>query len=357
MKIALVEAGDSHDECLYSQIKILKSSQHVYLSLICNDKLRENTEGFDLVDEKIFIPLRSGLKRWWDIFQLKKKLLKEKYQKIIFNTAQGTLIKKLFFFRLDKKAELIGILHNTSKLENSYSQKIISKRIHKYILLRDHLLQNIKPSVQRNFIIETFYPIYFPDYQELTLDKNKSDIWICIPGQVELQRRDYTALFDSIRKNGIKPGIKFILPGRCEHLHGDGRYVKEEILKLDLKKHFILWDDFIDVRSFHSVIKKSDFILPLIHSQHVAYSLYRYRISGAFNLAICYKIPLLLEAGSVFSKYEDFKDNSIFYETSTMMQTINTLQKIERDDLYKHKKWEFSFQREKYLRMIDQHLP
>ena len=309
------------------------------------------------MDEKIFIQLRNGLGRWLDIFRLKKKLIKEKYRKIIFNTGQGDIIKKLALFRLDKNAELIGILHNTSKLENSHSQRIISKRIRKYFLLNDYLLQNVSPSLQKKFIIETFYPIYFPDYRRVPLNKNKSDIWICIPGQVELKRRDYTALFDSIRKNGINPGTKFILLGHCEHLAGNGRYVKEEILKLNLGKNFILWDDFIDIKLFHSIIKRSDFILPLIHSRHIAYPLYKYKISGSFNLAIGYKIPLLLERGSAFFECEDFKDNSIFYEISTMMKTINTLQKIKRDGLYKKKKWEFSFQREKYLRMINSPYP
>ena len=256
MKIALVEIGGSHDECLYSQIKFIKSTDNIYLSLICNEKLQKNASLFDMVDEKSFIPLRSGIALWIDIFRLRQKLIKEKYDKIIFNTAQGSNLKKLLWFGLDKNTELIGLLHDTQKLYCSHSQKMISKKIRKYFLLSDYLLQDIRQSIKKNLILETFYPIFFPNYREITVNKEKFDLWICIPGQVELKRRDYIGLFRSIKKNGINHRIKFILLGPCQHPYGDGEYIKQEITKHNVKDNFMLWNDFIYFEQFHSIIKK-----------------------------------------------------------------------------------------------------
>ena len=58
-KIALVEMGGSHDECLYAQIRYLKADGH-HVTLICNSSLKSNVEYFDGLDAVHYIELRTA---------------------------------------------------------------------------------------------------------------------------------------------------------------------------------------------------------------------------------------------------------------------------------------------------------
>ena len=349
LNVALIELSTSHDECLYSQIKMLKSEKNISLTLICNEQHRNNVKYYDLVDKIVFIKIRKGIKLWLDLFRVRKMILQGNYDKVVFNTGQGNYLKKLLMMPFGN-AEMIGTLHNTQKLSGSIGQKIISKKIRKYFVLNDYLLDTIRKNEHPTLTFESYYPIFFPHFPECDVSKNEHEIWISIPGQVELKRRDYTTLFNSIEKNGITNPIRFILLGRCSHAQGDGAFVKEWILKNKLTDRFMLFDDFISPELFHAIIKKCDYVMPLIHPQHESYAMYKTQVSGAYNLAFAYKKPLLMDKS--FSSYEDFKDNSIFYESEKIMETLNKLTPDYSPTCYTEEKWNFDFQKNKYLTFI-----
>ena len=94
-KIAIVELGASHDECIYSQVKIIKSLPDIHLTLICNPNLKESIDYFDKVDKKIYVLARGGINHWPDIFKLWNLLRREKFDKVIFNSVHGKKISKL----------------------------------------------------------------------------------------------------------------------------------------------------------------------------------------------------------------------------------------------------------------------
>lgn len=349
-KIALVEMGGSHDECLYAQIRYLKAAGH-HVTLICNSSLKSNVDYFDGLDTVHFIELRTGLKQWIDLRIIRRILVKGRFDRIIFNTAQGNVLKNLFLLPKPRNAKRFGVIHNLRKLQNSHSQKVITRNLDGYFVLNEYLIDQVDAQVNKHLTLHPLYTVFYPDYPSRQLEKGKDEIWICIPGQVELSRRDYDTLFDSIEKNGIQPHIKLLFLGRCEHADGDGTYVKKRVAELGIEKNTVLWDAFIETDEFYGMLKASDYILPLIHPAHDSYSLYEYQISGSFNLAFGFKKPLLME--SSFSAYTDFKKTAVFYQSDSMMQTINELKVGAENDFYADSKWDFETLKQSFLNALD----
>lgn len=348
-KIVLIETGKSHDECLYAQIAYLKAGGH-HVTLICNEFGKPNVDHFDGVDAVHFIQLRSGLKQWIDLWIIRKILVRGKFDRIVFNSAQGNVPKNFFLLPKPRHGKRYGIIHNLRKLRNSHSQAVITRNLEGYFVLNDYLIDQVDDEIKKKVKLHPLYTIFYPDYPSRKLEKKDGDIWICIPGQVELSRRDYDTLFDSIEKFGIEDHIKILFLGRCEHSDGDGTYVKKRVAELGIQKNVVLWDSFIETDEFYGTLKASDYILPLIHPAHDSYSLYEFQISGSFNLAFGYKKPLLME--SSFSEYSDFKDSSLFYNTDSLMEVINGLKVGSETTFYSDPKWDFDYQKESFLKAL-----
>lgn len=350
MKVALLEIGTSHDECLYSQIKFIKSEKKYHLTLIANNVLADNIKNYDLVDKINLIDVGEGTSQLLNLWKLRNKLISEKFDKVIINTAQSGVVKNLMLMPFPKKIEFIGVLHNTKKLIKSFSQKLISRKIKKYFVLSDYLLEKSKSISETKFKFESFYPIYFPQHEKVDLKKLNSEIWIAIPGNIEFKRRDYLSLFDSIDKFGLNKNIKFILLGNINNGKEDSKIIKNKIQSMNLKESFVTFNSYVDIDTYYSYLEYSDFILPLIHIDPNKDTTYKYRISGAFNLAFGFKLPLIME--NYFKEFDDFKDNSIFYSPDNMIEIINNI-KISKTNVYTENKWDFEFQKHKYLKFIE----
>lgn len=346
IKIALVELGGFHNECLYSQIKCLKTIPSIYITLICDPKVAQSTTDFDEnIDSKIVIEVSKGIAAWKQFYKLSNFLLTENFDKIILNTAQSSHAKKLCFF-VRNKIDVYGILHNVQKLNGSIGQKIISNSVKGYFVLNDYLLEKTKKIKTTKF--SSFYAIFFPFISPPSLSKPNDEIWICIPGQIEEKRRDYDTLVEQLSYKKLAKHIKFIFLGKIKEEYAFT--IKQKIENLGLQNQFMYWEEFVPDKLFHALLQKSDFIMPLIHPNHLSASYYEYRISGTFNLAFAHKKPLLIEQN--YQKYEDFKTNSVGYVTSNLLEVINKLEKIDSDLLYQEEKWSFEFQKKKYLDFI-----
>ena len=348
-RIALVEMGGSHDECLYAQIRYLKAGGHE-VTLICNSSLKSNVDYFDGLDQVHYIELRSGLKQWIDLRTIRKILKSEKFDRVVFNTAQGNVLKNFLLLPKLKNTQLFGVIHNLRKLEKSHSQKVITKNLEGYFVLNDYLIKTVDAETRKSVNLHPLYTVFYPDYPSKEQKKDPNEIWVCIPGQVERSRRDYDALFDSIETSGVGEHIKLLLLGRCEHADGDGTYVKKRIAELGIENKVVMWDAFIETDEFYGMLKASDYILPLIHPQHDSYSLYEYQISGSFNLAFGFKKPLLMEQS--FTTYQDFKNTSIFYSSSNLMETVNSLESAHQKEYYSDEKWSFDKLKHDYLQAL-----
>ncbi len=346
MKIALVELSESHEECLYSQVQFLSGGASVDLYLHPRHKTQVAPYHHHC-KEIFFIPIRFGfVKRIGLAFSLAKTLAG--YDKVIFNTASSSkLLRNTVLLLNFFTAECIGVLHNTRKLESSFTQWLISSKIKKYFVLNDYLLKVVPKN--KTIRLQSFYPIFFPPFST-PIEKPKGEIWLVVPGSIDFERRDYTRLITALKTTPHNKILKIVILGRLNGASKDGEKLLQQISENSIRHYFITFQDFIPNEVFHAYIKNADFILPLL-TLNDAYL--TYKISGSFNLAFAYKKPLCCH--DFFTPIQDISENAFFYSASSLPEVLQSLAKAKTSSkpLYEAPKWDFTFQSTRYLHFIN----
>lgn len=347
-KIAIVELSKSHSECIFSQVKFLKENQDNYVDVIINASQEKNINFNDLPNNIFYFKIENGIKNILRFFELRNFILKNKYDIIIFNSLITVRVRNLLMLLPKNPDRYFGIVHNIENERKSFTKNIILKKVSNIFVLSDTLKNKLaKSKNQYNF--ESFYPIYFPKIESKEI-KKPNEIWIGVPGSVEKKRRDYTSLLKSIEKYGVNDNIKFLLLGKYDAQTEYVQKIDELIKKNNLYNKFYISNEFITTSQYLDLISKCDYILPLIHPSHISFPFYKYRISGTFNLAIGFKIPMLMD--KIFCDNEDFKDTALFYEQDKLMVFINNIQKDSSSNLFQLDKWNFEYQQSNYLNFI-----
>ncbi|MER2996844.1 hypothetical protein [Pontibacter populi] len=355
MIAALIELGGSHDECLYSQVRFLREKGY-RVHMICTANLKQQVSGFDGVDEFLFFDFKgvSKLKSMAYLLQIRKHILKNNIAQVIFNTAEGNLVRNLTLLPFPKRVQFSGIIHNSYKLLKSSSQRIISRKIKKYFVLNDYILKHVHSNSK--IAVEAFYPIFFPHFKTIDIPKADGELWVCIPGQIAFKRRDYEGFLNALIQHPPKPGIKYIVLGRE---NDPDRKFSDMVTAAGLQDHFVLFDKFIPNELFHSYLLQSDIILPLLHPALPKFEQYKkYKITGALNLAFSYRKPLLCK--DQFQHVPDLQENALFYDLEHLGETLNRLPELLPTivpQLYQNPKWEFKMQQQRYINFIEQPLP
>lgn len=353
-KAALVELYDSHDETLYSQLAFLKSGGYA-TTLMISDRKQEAIEDY-LTDEQRFFTYCTGKKgwAWWkELRRIRNYIIKEKFDLVIFNTAHGNTIRNLCLMPFPKSIQFFGTLHGVNKLVGSVTQKLISTRVKNYFLLSHYMQDKAMRLPHEGLRFAVFYPMFHPDFPKVDVPiKPANELWIAIPGAVEFKRRDYTSLLQSFASLPEKPKLKFVVLGNGNHKEGNGIEVQEMVKTLGVEQHFIFFHSFVNNPTFHSYLQACDAVLPLIHPINADMEKYlENQISGSYNLAFCYHLPLLLH--DYFSRYqEDFGDCALFYNLENMSKLLETLpQKLQQGirPFYTTPKWTFEQQARQYL--------
>ncbi len=343
-KVALIELGRSHTECLYSQILFLSRKYDV--EIICNSFLKELTSK---IKETYNISYYDIGKTSDVLSKLKKYLTSSGFDKIIFNSIQEKYAKKLALNLFFSKIEIIGLLHRSDKLSRSFSFFILSFKIKKYFVLHDYLLQNLNPKRVR---VKPFYAVFYPKYElEEKFKKKSGEIWITVPGSVEFKRRDYISLLEPLNGKKIGNNIKIIFLGRYKHRKEESNFVDNIISKNNFSNHFILFPDSVENSIFFSVINQTDYLLPLIHLDEENKSIYDNQISGTFNLALGFKKIMLIE-DKWRNKYL-FKENTIAYKKENLIEIINELQEIKKPDFLENEKYSIENQANYYNQFLE----
>lgn len=343
MKIALVEINNSHDECLYTQLIHLKNQGYKVDGFFHPTIANQVTSFSHLFGEIKIINFENVnfFKRIELIIRLYNNL--KQYDKIIINTVRSSVIRDLMLLLLlNSKTECIGTIHNTKKLNTSFTQKIINLKIKKYFVLADHLKTNPVKNIQT----ESYYPIYFLNQEYVNLKKNKFEKWICIPGRVEFKRRNYLGLIKMLKNSEINSNIKFIILGNINTK--DGQIFKAKIKKNKLDDKFILFNQFIDNELYYNYLYSSNYVLLLLHQDS---SYLKYKIAGSYNLAYAFKKPLIYR--EYYKSIRDFKENGISYKDTNFIKIINNLPLTDTKNIYTNKKWHYSFQQKKYINFIN----
>jgi len=354
-RAALVEIGGSHDECLYSQLLILKHGGY-HTTLICDDNVRARLGDVSMADEVMVVTLkgRSVLQRMATLLGIRSRIVGQGIKTVIFNTAEGSDVRDLCIMHYPDDIGFYGTMHNLRKVKGSMTQKVINRRIDHYFLLNDYLIEKAQQIGHKRLKFAAYYPIFFPRYGEVPVAQRKAgELWIAIPGQVEYKRRDYPALVAALAAMSQRPALKFVLPGKSMHEHGNGAELKQLLAEHGLTDMFLLWDGFVDNETYHTYLRHCDVVMPLLHPGNDGYDGYlNLQISGAFNAAFAYKKPLLMHRD--FSGYADFQENAVFYDVPSLGSTMLQLPELtgERKAMYKDEKWTLEAQAARYLSFI-----
>ena len=356
MKVALIELNTIHEECLYTQAKFLKDSGFE-VTLIIHPKLKKQIVEYEnLIDNTVLFNFASSelfIRKVFSFFRLYKFIVKNNYKRVIFNTASSKLEIIFLSLFLPSRIKKIGTIHNLKKLNNSFSQKMISKKLKKYFVINDFLLDTVKIK-DPTIILSSYYPIYFP-YKEVKIENSKDDYcWICIPGEINYDRRDYRLVLEVAKRIKKQLKIKFLILGKLDFNKKDSQIFLKDVKENNLQEKFIFFDYFIENSIFHSYVKKSDFIMFPNTMRNDNYL--KYKISGAFNLAFSYKKPLICH--NKLKIIPDLNLNSLFYNNGDdLVSLIENIDKkkefIKTSYSYSSEKWNYNEQRKKYISFID----
>jgi hypothetical protein len=327
MNVLIIEIGGSHIECVYSFVHFLKIKNH-QVHLACNEKLLPLFPEKDRLSGIISLPNEFNLiKQLKTFFRIRAYVKKNNIDNIIINTTEIKLIRNLSFF-IPRNINCTGLVHHAKKLEKSTTfEKFLSRKMRKYFVLSDFLLNNTK--VNSLFEAKAFYPVYFPKTKRNDIHKPHGEFWVVVPGEANQQRRDYVSLINEISTNHNLHNITFIFLGKNK-LTGLESY--ENIISDKMK--IISFTDQVDYDTFHQYIKLSDVILPLIKmTDDNMYG--NSRISGAYNLGLGYKKPFLLP--SSIKNNTDLNSFSVYYDNmkqlaeqiQLMKSSHNTTQTIQ----------------------------
>lgn len=296
-------------ENIYSLVHLLTMKQYKVF-LVCNENLNELIKEREKIEQVFLVPTElKPIRVQKEVLRLTRKIIGDKkIDTIIFGTTEIKPVRNIL--PLLPRINMLGIVHDALKLDSSGTFKYIySFRIKKYFVFGDFIKNNLKRSIKQKLF--AFYPCYFPilSVNEAPV-KIEGEKWIIVPGVVKGERKDYIPLLKKVLAVGMPGNIKIIFLGKL---------YKEELEIVDLvqkinhhEQNIKTFDEFLTYDLFHSYLQKADFILPLLKiSEDFFYG--NTKISGAFNLAYSYRLPMLLPDS--YKKNTDLTPFSVYYKS------------------------------------------
>lgn len=313
-RIALVEIGGSHDECLLTQMHAIQSRGHDIV-LITSPEVLDRNPAFATYTNEIFTLDIARLSRKGQARKVWKLLNAARVDMAVINTAQGKVIRRLCLKALFSKIEFVGIIHTTRMFTESFTQKVIHRKIKKYFLLSEFLMDKVSP--QKGLSLEYFYPLRFPTSEESVERSNKQ---IAIIGGVEERRKDLSGFLEMIQKiEDLK--IRFVFLGKSDLEKPEVQPFLNAIKEAGLGDRVKTYDHFVSQDEFDKVVRSSDLILPLVHPNTPSADQYfRNQISGAMTVSFGYKVPMMIH--EEYQHIEEMREASFYYQQSTFTQDL-----------------------------------
>jgi glycosyltransferase involved in cell wall biosynthesis len=355
-KAALLEIYDSHDVNLYSQLLFLKEGGYD-VTLIASERLKKEVADYDTGQRNLFVNCtgKKGLALWKELWRIRKIILDEGFEVVIFNTAHSNPVRNFCLLPFPCRVKFYGTLHGVNKLGGSLTQKIISRRIQNYFVLSDYMMEKAMKVAHNGLRFSVYYPIFHPEFKRTELPKKpEGQVWVAIPGAVEYKRRDYLTLVEAFARLEVKPNVRFFLLGNGSHKYGCGEELRKLVAANGLEEYFVFFDGFVPNEVMHGYIKNSDALMPLIHPINTDMEKYlENQISGTFNLAFAYHKPLLIH--DYYKRYNDFQDTGVFYGLERIADFLEALPKVVSAysrDAYNNAKWTLQYQAARYLQLL-----
>ncbi|MDG1333861.1 MAG: hypothetical protein P8P74_16100 [Crocinitomicaceae bacterium] len=323
-RVAIIEFDSSHDECLLTQINALKK-QGCWILLVTNEIVRErNSHLIDLVDEWSNIDPKgkhlngAAIGDAMIIRRLMRFLKKQTIDTVIFNTAQGGHVRNACLFSLFRKQEFVGIIHTIRKFQGSFTQGIINLKIKKYLVLTEFLKEQIP--TKKGFQFESFYALDFPKGDEASTVSDA--VHISIIGSVESRRKDLDGFVSLVEQSDDSIYFRFL--GKADPSNSDVIKLKQKLEKVGRLNQVEFNEKRIEFNEMDQILRKTTAILPLVHPDTPSATEYfRNQIPGSMNIALAYKIPLLLH--KEFKNISELNAASCYYSLDQFSNTIDEL--------------------------------
>jgi hypothetical protein len=196
-RVAILEIGGSHDECILSQLIGLKQAGAWIVFCGTKEMFEKNSHFQSYSDEfhEVVLP-KSMMGDFFEMVRLNKWFAKHKIDSVIANTAQGGHIRNLCL-TASSNVKFFGIIHTIKLLNGSFTQKLISKKIKNYFVLNDTLKNYTGKHI--GIDIHSFYPLNYPSFSE-TVNKPEGEFWVSIIGGVEYRRKDLNGFVEMAKK-------------------------------------------------------------------------------------------------------------------------------------------------------------
>jgi hypothetical protein len=236
------------------------------------------------------------------------------------------------------------------KFQGSFTQKVIHRKVKKYVVLSDDLLERVYPPA--GISVGSFYPVSFPRFDQMP-DKQRGELRITVTGGVENRRKDLASVIDFIQQT--PETVQFVFLGKTDRDHVDAQAFLQRVESLGLENRVRYFTDFVPHETFDTVLRGTDFLLPLIHPGTPSASEYiSNQISGAFTIAYGYTIPLLIH--EQYSTEDDLRISAHFYTEETFAEELKEAVARHAElqaRIAAEEKWTAAFQYRNYLRFLD----
>jgi hypothetical protein len=347
--IAFFETGNSHDECLLTQLNALQN-KGLKTALICNQEILERNPNFESIVDEVFTVCHpdQNKQQFREILKAYRSLKKRKLKLLILNSAHGGTVKRLSILSLFDRVNFIGIAHYAQKFNVSAGQRIINLKVKKYIFLAEFLIDNIAPRRRHKF--DYFYPIRF---QYPIQEKEKTDKpVVTIIGSVENYKKDLDG-FLALLSRAKGQDIKFIFLGKSNLHKEEVKKIKKMIAQLDEHTEVKLYFDFVPNEEFTAVLESTHLILPLIHPKTESGEMYfKTKISGGMNVSIGHKIPMLIHES--LKNIEEIQEASVYYNFDNFFSVINNKSNYAElpAKMKLVERFQLSYQEDRYFNII-----
>lgn len=355
-KVMIVEQSHAHQDLIYAQVLFLIASGFKPV-LWVNENIafqQDLIKGeFEIIKRKF----DTAKERIIFAKDLKKYVKQNNIKKIIFNTSQGVKARNIIIRFIFNKVKIFGLLHDGKKLSSGFTQWSMSLKIKKYFVLNDYIADYCRNLNIKNVKVRSLYP-YFTPHEIITVDNTPDDkLLVCVPGEVSVERRNYSYLIETLAKNRNKlnPSVRFVFLGRP--IGEGGNNVLSKIKENNLGDIISTYSSYIDEPEYLKIINKSDVLLPLIDPMVKNFHEYSFsKISGAYSVGFSFRKPLMTHVS--MKHIEDFKDISFFYDYDNLIEVINsvcldkTSLKKKADKYNDIEKLSFEYQRKNYISYI-----
>lgn len=347
-RIALVEIGGSHDECLLTQMRALHGGSNELLLYTTQPIVDRNPSFVNYLSQTHILSMsgsKSDKKR--EIKRLWSSLKEQKVDVVVLNTAQGKLILSLVLKALFSKIQCVGIIHTSRMFKESFTQKLISLKVKKYLVLSE-FIKNDCP-VSRNIKLDWFYPLDFPSVSEnLVRDPNH----FVIIGGVETRRKDLDGFLTLAAS--APDSIRWTFLGKSDANSEEVRSFLEELELRNLTDRVTYFSDFVDQQTFVDTLATATGIVPLIHPDtNSADQYFKNQIPGAMNVALAFKIPMLIH--EQYTNWTEIKDAAVYYNFDDFSDKINGLIsnfEVLNETMERQEKFNGSFHRKSYSQFV-----